>query len=89
MNDEIKAAEKRGYSKGYTARGRRIKREEAFEIARRERQAFLDRAFIAILPAAMNAQGWKFGDAPITSTDDRVKLAASWAREALRQRPKA
>lgn len=94
MNDSelieaTKKAEHRGYVKGYAARGRRIKREETFERARRERQAFLDRAFIAALPSAMNAEGWKFGDVPITSTADRIKLAASWAREALRQRPQA
>lgn len=87
--DEIKAAERRGYTRGYQSRGRRIKRENDAERQRRERQAFLDRAFLAILPAAMNAQGWKFGDKPITNTEDRIKLAASWAREALSKRPLA
>lgn len=88
-DDEIKAAERRGYSRGYQARNRRIKRDNYVERQRRERQAFLDRAFLAILPAAMNAQGWTSGGKPITSTEDRIKLAASWAREALFQRPLA
>ena len=85
--DAIAAAEKRGYSRGYQARARRIKREKDAERRHRERQAFLDRAFLAILPAAMNTQGWKFGDQPITSTKDRVNLAARWAEQALKQRP--
>lgn len=86
-DDEIKAAERRGYSRGYQARAHRIKREN--ESARRqcERQAFLDRAFLTILPSAMNAQGWTFGDKPITSTEDRVNLAARWAEHALKRRP--
>ena len=85
--DEIKAAERRGHTRGYQSRGRRIKRENEAARLRRERQAFLDRAFLAIMPAAMNAQGWKFGDKPITSMEDRVSLAAMWAEHALRQRP--
>ncbi|HLP99165.1 MAG TPA: hypothetical protein VK149_12055 [Sideroxyarcus sp.] len=86
-NDEIRQAEKRGYSKGYLAGRRLKKRKDEQESRRRERQAFLDRAFLSILPAAMNAQGWTFGDTPISSTQDRVKLARRWAEEALKQRP--
>ena len=78
-NDEIKQAEKRGYSKGYAAGNRRKQRDRNQENRRRERQAFLDRAFLAILPAALNAQGWTFGNKPISSTADRVKLAKLWA----------
>lgn len=87
--EALKAAERRGYSRGYAARGKRIKRQNDAERRQRERQAFLDRAFLAILPAAMNAQGWSFGDKPITSMEDRVKLAASWAESALKKRPMA
>lgn len=89
MSDDIKAAEQRGYAKGYTAGQRRLQKTITREEQQREQQQFLDRAFFAILPAAMNAQGWKFGDKPITSTKDRVTLAAHWAEEALRQRPRA
>lgn len=86
-DDEIKQAELRGYSKGYQAGKRRKNRDMTQKRRRDERQAFLDRAFIAILPAAMNAQGWSFGDKPISSTEDRVKLARRWAEEAFKQRP--
>lgn len=85
--DEIKAAEQRGYSRGYSAGKRRRQRELADERRRKEQQAFLDRVFIAVLPAAMNAQGWKFGDKPITSTEDKIRLARIWAEKALEQRP--
>jgi hypothetical protein len=88
-DDQLKAAERRGYSKGYIAGRSRKQREISLERARREKQAFLDRAFLAILPAAMNADNWTSGGKPIVSTVDRVKLAASWAREALLQRPLA
>ncbi len=85
--DEIKQAEKRAYSKGYAAGNRRRKRDNDRECQRMERQAFLDKAFLSVLPTAMNAQGWSFGSEPITSTKDRVTLAKRWAEEALKQRP--
>lgn len=84
---DIGAAEKRGYSKGYAAGRRRKQRDISAERRYREQQAFLDRAYLSVLAAAMDAQGWKFGDEPINSTRDRVKLAVPWAVEALRQRP--
>jgi hypothetical protein len=87
MTDEIKQAEKRGYSRGYNAGARRKKDDRYREQQRKENQAFLDRAFIAVLSTALVAEGWTFGDEPINSTEDRVKLANRWAYEALRQRP--
>lgn len=86
-DDEIAAAKKRGYSRGYAAGKRRRHSEIDSERRRREQQAFLDRVFIAMLPAAMAAQGWKIGDAPVTSSEDRIKLARIWAEKALKQRP--
>lgn len=84
---DIRAAEKRGYSKGYAAGRRRKQRDISAERRYREQQAFLDRAYLSVLPVAMNAQGWTFGGKPIASTQDRVKLAVHWAVEALKQRP--
>ena len=85
--DPIKEAERRGYTKGYNA-GRLWKQNAITqERMRRENQAFMDRAFLAILPVAMNVQGWTFRDRPINSTEDRVLLAAKWAEEAAKQRP--
>lgn len=85
--DDIKRAESRGYSRGYAAGKKRITREDAREAYRKSRQEFLDKAFLSVLPVAMQVQGWKFGDQPIASSDDRIKLAAIWAKNALHQRP--
>lgn len=87
--DEIKQAELRGYSRGYNAGKRRKQRGMTYERLCRERQAFLDRAFIAALTACVTADGWKAGEKPITNIPDRVKLAADFAVEALKKRPTA
>jgi len=87
VEDEIKRAERRGYSKGYVAGKRRKQAARQREVHCREQQAFLDRAFLVILPVALAAEGWKFGDKPISTTEERVLLAKRWAEEALRQRP--
>ena len=58
----MNAEEKRAYQRGYAAGLRRKKRLISAEVARRERQAFLDKAFLAALPACIEAQGWKTGD---------------------------
>lgn len=88
-DDDIKAAERRGYSKGYTAGKRRKEKLITREQIKAQQQQFIDRAFIAALPAAMDVQGWKRGEKPITSLEDRVQLAADFAREAFRRRPLA
>ncbi len=84
-DDAYKAAEQRGYSKGYAAGQRRRKRDD--EEARRmnEREQFRRRAFLAALPAAIDARGWKRGDTPITSLKDRVTLARDIADESAKQ----
>jgi hypothetical protein len=87
--DEIKEIEMRGYSKGYQAGIRRMKREQGKELRRKEQQAFLDRAFISALTACIDVQGWRHGDKPITNIPMRVELAADFAKEALKQRPLA
>ncbi|WP_152563255.1 hypothetical protein [Caballeronia zhejiangensis] len=47
---------------------------------------FWDRAYLAVLPFAMQCQGWKIGEKPITSGDDRAYLAGRWADAAVRER---
>ena len=90
MNEEqLKAAERRGYSKGYVAGKRRKQREIGFERARREKQAFLDRVFLELLPVALNAQGWESGGKPVRTGAEKVRLARDWSMEALSQRPLA
>lgn len=78
--------EQRGYSRGYAAGRKRRKNEQAAERWRAERQAFLERAFLAVLPACMDAQDWTRGGKPIISLDDRTRLAWDFAEAALKQR---
>jgi hypothetical protein len=87
MTDDIKKAEARGYSRGYVAGRRKRKQSIRYEQQRKERQAFLDKAFLALLPAAMAAQGWTIAGRPVRTGSDRVGLAKIWAEEALLQRP--
>lgn len=87
MSDDIKAVEKRGYAKGYAAGRHRKQRDISAERHYREEQAFLDRAYLALLPVAMEAQGWTISDKPVQTTVERITLAVRWARTALRQRP--
>lgn len=50
---------------------------------------FWDKAFLALLPAAMTIHGWKLNDVRITSGEDRIQLAAIWAVWACRTRAHA
>lgn len=88
-DDELKAAKRSGYSKGYAAGKHRKQREISLERARREKQAFLDRVFIELLPFALQAEGWTSGGKPVTTSVDRVNLARNWTIEALSKRPVA
>ena len=87
MSEDTKVAEQRGYSRGYRSGRARRMREVTQERLRRERQALLDRIYIAMLPAAMQVQGWKRGDKPITDMNDRITLAREWAEKAMERRP--
>lgn len=79
--------DQRAYSRGYAAGRKRQTLERTVENVRRERQAFLDKAFLALLPTAMTQNSWKFGDKIVSTVEDRVKLASYWAKEALHKRP--
>lgn len=84
--DEIKKAEQRGYAKGYASGRKRRKADLHADHVHKEKQAFLDKAFLAALPACMEIQGWSINDVPVKSKEDRVKLAWRFAQEALKQR---
>lgn len=83
-DEEIKAAELRGYARGYQAGKKRLKVDITKERLERERDAFRRRAFLAALPSCIDAQGWKRGDEPINTVEQRVRLANSFAKEALK-----
>jgi hypothetical protein len=88
-DDALKAAEKRGYARGYAAGRARKQAEFDRERARRQDQAFLERAFLAALPSCIDATGWKIGDKPINTLDERVDLAWKFAAQALKSKRNA
>lgn len=79
--------DKKAYSRGYAAGRRRLKADLAEERRARERQAFLDKAFLAALPALINGTAWKTGEVLHDGVAGRVLMARKFAIEALLQRP--
>jgi hypothetical protein len=85
MSDEpIKAAEQRGYAKGYTAGQKRADREERERDAREQREAFRRAVFLAALPSYLNGS-WTRGEEKMTTTAQRVSLAWRCADEAMKR----
>lgn len=86
MKEEIKAAEKRAYARGYRAGKERRSKQIEVERIYAKQQAFRERAFLAALPACIAADSWKTGDKqPITSLPQRVSLAWRFADEAMKR----
>jgi hypothetical protein len=54
----------------------------------KEERDFWDKAFLAALPECVNGQGWKTGETPLSSLDDRTSLAARFADRAIIERRK-
>lgn len=91
MSDEVKRAEHRGYSRGYTV-GRRSGYDKGLADARAvpkrppaAERAFWRDAFLAALPACIESNGWTDNEEPIYTVSERAKLAADFADEALEQ----
>ena len=82
--EEIKAAERRGYSKGYSAGLRRKDREQAADEARRQKNAFYNQALLVSLPVCIEVSNWKQGDKAISDIPGRTKLARDFAIEATK-----
>lgn len=85
MDYEIRKAEKAAYSKGYTAGRRRTVRAISDKQRATKENALWQSLFIAALPVAMSITGWSRRNQPITTLEDRTKLATDFANEALRQ----
>lgn len=74
--DPIRAAESRGYAKGYTAGQRRAQKASD--------KLFWQQAFCAALNGFIQSDGWSQGEKRFTHLNDRVELARRAANEALR-----
>lgn len=83
---ELKAAEQRGYARGYQAGKKRKQREHRHEQTEKQRKAFAERVFIAVLPYALKCQNWTMGEVKVTTTEQRIDLAMKWVERALRKR---
>lgn len=81
MTPEQKAA----YAKGYVAGRKRAAKDRERERWQAKRAAFRQRAFLAALPACIAAHGWKNGDKPINTLNERTALAWDFADEALKR----
>lgn len=85
MNEELQAAEKRGYAKGYAAGRRRKVRDVHGQRQAAAREAFRQRAFLAALPALIETGGtWKMAGREVKTLDDRVELAWRFAAQAVK-----
>lgn len=87
VDDAYKAAETRGYARGYQAGKKRRDAERAKEAQDKADQAFVRRAFLAALPFAMTQDAWKIGEKPISSVEERVDFAWRIARASLKREP--
>lgn len=80
MSDDIKKAERRGYQNGYRAGKKALHNDDNW-----------NRAFLAVLPACVNAEGWERNEngkkTKIRGVYDRVRLASDFA-DAAAQRMK-
>lgn len=83
MSDEIKAAETRGYQRGYQAGKRRKEKAVSDQVQWSRESAFWRQAMLAALPFAMTQSTWKRGEEPINSIESRVQLAVSVADATL------
>jgi len=78
--------ENAAYSRGYAAGKRRRLRDIQSERLRDKERAFLERAFLALLPTAMQVENWTLGKEKISTGAQRVKLARIWAQKANSER---
>lgn len=87
--DALKAAEQRGYSRGYTAGQRRKKRAVAVDRHKAVTLAFRQRAFLAALPAVLVPNNWGHKVNGVhqqyTTKEQLVQLAWKIAEEAVDQ----
>lgn len=76
VKDPVRAAEARGYTRGYNA-GRRRGQKASDKL-------FWQQAFYAALNGFIQNDGWSQGEKRFTKLHDRVELARQAANEALR-----
>lgn len=86
LEKKVKAADKRGYQRGYAAGLRKGEEKRSAEQRRRERQETLDSIYLALLPAYISTTVVSDGKA-VNKFTDKVVLAAQLAEYAMKRRP--
>lgn len=81
--DDIKAAEKHGYAKGYQAGRRRVERDDMRAEIAAKREDFRRQAFLAALNGTLIARSWAHGGEPWKSPADYARGCWSIADAAL------
>lgn len=82
--DPIKAAEQRGYSKGYAAGQRRVVREDERREHSVRKEEFRRQTFLAALPALMISGTWEMGGKKVITSDEHCQLAWRIADQATK-----
>ena len=82
--DPIKAAEKRGYSRGYVAGQRRVAVAENEEAREERRLEFRRQVFLAALPGLIVNGTWQTGGKTARKPSEYVSIAWYFADEALK-----
>lgn len=91
MTDENKKIEHRAYARGYAAGRKKVKIERSAEQVRKEKQAFLDKAFLAALPVCLSTEIMTAAVAGSKESERERQVKAAWwfAEKALKQRRSA
>lgn len=82
---EQATADRRAYQRGYAAGRKRVRLDRQREHLQRQENAAWNRAFLAVLPGCIQANGWQDSNGkPITTLPQRVQLASNAADQALK-----
>lgn len=82
--DLIRAAEKRGYSKGYAAGQRRVRAGDEQQLRAFMQEEFERQVFVTILPQLVS-QPWQTGSKRWTSMEEFIDGARKFARLSAKQ----
>lgn len=81
--EDIDAAEKRGYARGYVAGRKKGRADKVVIVEASEQRKFIERAYMACLPSIITG-GWKVGEK--RTVEAVVQAAWHFANESLKQR---
>ena len=75
--------ETRAYKRGYDAGRKRAQLDHEAERRSAEAEAW-NRCYLALLPAAMQVDGWTIDSKEVSTSEERINLARAWADKAAK-----